>query len=157
MNFQNPPKDDLYNLSDFYLEQVIVFANKGGIAGAKANQLLYLNNVIYKLEEVYQPSEIIGTKSFRIGGEFNESNPTFDIYPNPANDYLTVDYKLAEQKGDISILIIDVMGKSVYTEQLNRLEDIVLINLKDIKPGTYICNLINGSDCDFAEKFVINK
>lgn len=87
----------------------------------------------------------------------NNSNPKFSVYPNPANDYLTVDYKLAEQKGDINIVIVDINGKPVYTKQLSSLEDIVLINVKDIKPGTYICNLFNGSDCDFAEKFVINK
>ena len=156
-NLRKVTKDNIYNLNDFYIEQLKAYANKGGIAGAKANQLLYLNNVIYKFEKVYKPSERMGTRSISIGGEFNESNPVFEIYPNPANDYLTVDYKLAEQKGDINIVIVDINGKPVYTKQLSSLEDIVLINVKDIKPGTYICNLFNGSDCDFAEKFVINK
>lgn len=70
---------------------------------------------------------------------------------------MNVAYKLAEQEGDIRICIKDVSGKIVYDLMLSSNEDIVLIDIAQIPPGTYICSLYNGNDCDFSEKFVKNK
>lgn len=79
------------------------------------------------------------------------------IFPNPADNYLTLDYKLVEKKGDISIVITDVSGKIVYSKLVKGIEDIILIDLKDLPAGTYICSLKNGNDYDFSEKFIKDK
>ena len=146
-----------YNLDSISVATMFEYVEKGGIAGDKAFKLLYVNNAVYNLETVHKPSEYITPRSAKISIGDNSANPSFAIYPNPAKDYLTIDYKLIEQKGTIQIVITDLSGKLVYNQDLHSLEDMVLIKLDNLLPGTYICSLFNGNDCDFSEKFVINK
>lgn len=65
-------------------------------------------------------------------------NIHLSVYPNPANDFITIDYKL-EQKANISIELINIEGKILETQTLeNQLnENSIKLNIEKLEAGTY--------------------
>lgn len=148
-------KGDLYNLNDFYIEQLEVFEDKGGRGGAKAHVILLLNDASDYKEIVYKPEEVIALRNTE-HKYFNDANPAFSVYPNPAKEHINVEYKLIEQKGVLQFVITDVKGQIVLQKQLFNLQDIVIVKISDLPKGTYNCSLYNGSKLEFNEKLVIS-
>ncbi len=65
----------------------------------------------------------------------NNKLSTINIYPNPANSVATVECSNAKE-----LLIIDYLGKIIYTDKINRTSYIV--NLKSFVKGVYIVKAI---------------
>lgn len=75
----------------------------------------------------------------------------FNIYPNPANEYLKIDSD--KQYGSItSIEVYDMIGKLVMHLQSNNLPQV--LDLKTLPNGTYVCRVRSG-DYQGAKEFVI--
>jgi hypothetical protein len=148
-------KGDLYNLNDFYIEQLKVIEDKGGRAGAKSHVILLLNNASDYKEVVYKPEEVISLRNTE-HKYFNNANSKFSVYPNPAKQHINVEYKLIEQKGVLQFVITDIKGQIVLQKQLFNLEDIVIVKISDLPEGTYNCSLYNGSKLEFNEKLIIS-
>lgn len=75
----------------------------------------------------------------------------FNLYPNPANDYLMIDSD--QQYGAItSIEVYDMLGKLVIDLQSNNLPQIV--DLRTLPNGSYVCRLRSGEYFG-AKEFVI--
>jgi hypothetical protein len=68
------------------------------------------------------------------------------IYPNPAFETVTIESKLS-MEGVTLLSIMDLMGKTVYTEQINPAKDGLhhQINLNDVPNGVYFVTLQNES------------
>lgn len=68
------------------------------------------------------------------------------IYPNPAFESVTIESKLS-MEGVTLLSIMDLMGKTVYTEQINPAKDGLhhQINLNDVPNGVYFVTLQNES------------
>jgi len=80
------------------------------------------------------------------------------IYPNPANEYVTVGYTVAESDNtDLSITITDILGKQVYEEKLSYLQDEIVITTQQLPQGQYFCTLRNGNDIIETDKFILAK
>ena len=65
----------------------------------------------------------------------NKQQSSFKIYPNPAYDYISVDYKLENGKGRIEI--IDNIGRTIIVKTLNDINGTELIGLDQLSPGVY--------------------
>jgi Secretion system C-terminal sorting domain len=89
------------------------------------------------------------------GDEIKENN-LFSIFPNPATNEVTINYKLfEEQKGTIELR--DLMGRIVKSINTVPHTYYLKLDLKDIANGTYVLNLNLGDDTLFTEKLIINK
>lgn len=85
--------------------------------------------------------------------EMNNSQNSFYIYPNPANDKVTID--LTEMNAENAQLIIsDVAGKIVYTGSTMR-QEIVTIDLNNYESGIYFVTIVSENSC--AKKKMIKK
>lgn len=68
------------------------------------------------------------------GVEENESVPVFSVYPNPANDYITVN-----RTGNDEIFIYNAMGSLVKSSNENH------INISNLAPGFYTVKSSEGT------------
>jgi len=75
---------------------------------------------------------------------FNDLKNKIHIYPNPTNDFLTIDINNSNKFN--TILIIDVKGKIV--SQSNLLHSVTDINLSEIPNGTYFIQLLGDNSIE---------
>lgn len=66
-------------------------------------------------------------------------NDSFEVYPNPAGDVITIDFsgKLA---GNGTIQVLNLLGKIVYAETYE-ISARTLVNISELKPGVYFVKL----------------
>ena len=80
----------------------------------------------------------------------------WNIYPNPAHDFITVQVDLAESN-EIEIKMYSVLGKLVHYSAMENLQSVNhKINLTEIPNGIYFINLATDAG-SITEKIVINK
>ncbi|UKM66064.1 T9SS-dependent M36 family metallopeptidase [Flavobacteriaceae bacterium GSB9] len=75
----------------------------------------------------------------------------FKIYPNPANDRITI--KSGKNLGSVSINLVDINGRPVLTKQADLLGEVEL-NTSAIQSGLYILN-IKGEHLNTNQKIII--
>lgn len=70
---------------------------------------------------------------------------TFNIYPNPANDYIDINYEL-NNMSNISIEIIDLNGKTIQTILHEKQQGLINIqvNTQNLKSGNYLVRMNSG-------------
>ena len=81
----------------------------------------------------------------------------FSIYPNPANNNITLDF--TSKNSDKSILsLTNIIGEKIREFQINTVEGINTfnLNLEGINNGVYFINFINNSNKS-TKKFIISK
>lgn len=84
---------------------------------------------------VYQDSLQITTDII----ENEEELSAFSIYPQPANDYLTVELEKRPAKG-FEVFIYDLSGKEVFTESFDAQKK-VSITTETLRPGIYMLEI----------------
>ena len=93
---------------------------------------------------VLYDSEVLGTNPIAYDRNFN-------IYPNPANDKITIDYGNLENVEDWNIKIINILGQEV----LNQPMDTDKINVSELSKGVYIIRISDGVN-QADKKFIKN-
>lgn len=72
------------------------------------------------------------------------NNPTavgFNVYPNPANNVVSITFAAAANQ----VRIIDVTGKVVATQTLNAGTNQTTVSVANLANGAYLCQLINNN------------
>jgi hypothetical protein len=82
--------------------------------------------------------------------QFEVRNDEIIVFPNPANDYLTFNWK---GKNKMDVTFINSLGQNVKVIDLNKLNK--TIDLKDLEKGIYFL-IINNSYKTVIRKLVIN-
>jgi hypothetical protein len=123
----------------------IMESEQGSAAMYALNTLINLNEIEYE-EPIEMPDFM---KSAEVHGSFTSINNStkpqlFKVMPNPASEYIIVEYDLEMQPEGI-IEITDITGNPVYAVQVSNPKDQLTIDTRKWKPGTYIILLkING-------------
>lgn len=150
-------KNDLLNLNSKCIEMLMQFAQNDDMSGYKARAILQANGIRGLVYPIYEPGMTIAPRSARIKDQPNSQEPYINIYPNPAKEYIYIDYKLAEQNGPLQIVITDMTGKTILQQELFEIQDIVIIKTIDLKEGTYNFSFYNGKSVAFNNKIVIRQ
>ncbi len=108
-----------------------------------ARGLLMQGHFITYDEKVYFPS---GVKSYPvyhfIPQKANaDKNEHLKIFPNPAWDYVIICFNTVEFDYPGKLIVSDINGKTVKMIQLNKCQNQLTVNLKDLSDGIYIINL----------------
>ncbi len=68
-----------------------------------------------------------------------------DIYPNPATDFVQLDYRISQKVDQASIVICDLMGRIVVEQNIVPGENKARINVSDLPMGYYLYSMsVNG-------------
>jgi hypothetical protein len=96
-------------------------------------------------EPVYYPSQIT-TKKIKISNEAEKETGYFNVYPNPATDFVQVSWKITGNTEVAGINIYNIQSHNVYSLNLKGQENTIIIPVKDFSPGVYTCtiNFMNG-------------
>ena len=100
------------------------------------------------------------TKTFKINSgtaiNENKNNLVFTVFPNPAKDYLQVDFTLSQSSNTV-INLISLEGKTIRTLFDNQLAigaNTLKLNVNDCKAGVYFLQ-INNNNCTSYKKIII--
>lgn len=88
-----------------------------------------------------------------ISGIKENSNSVINIYPNPATDYVVINFD--KKQSNISLEIKDLLGKVVYEEINIQDENRKIVNTSNLNDGIYILNLKEKDNLIKTEKLII--
>lgn len=75
-----------------------------------------------------------------------EKPEILNVFPNPADNYIVVDYNVEGHNGIVLLSIIDLNGKPVFAEVQNAKRNQKVISTTDWKSGVYLVTVsVNGS------------
>jgi len=77
-----------------------------------------------------------------IGIDENVDGNNFKLYPNPANDKITLSFAASISK----VEIIDVLGKKVGEQKVALNENKISLNIEKLSPGIYYLNVKDEND-----------
>jgi len=80
-----------------------------------------------------------------------------NLYPNPANDKVMLDY-VGTTEGHVDIILLDAMGRQVLTTRQGMIEGPTTLSLPlpVLSNGLYFLNVIDGSQC-YQQRFLIQR
>ncbi|KXK45591.1 MAG: glycosyl hydrolase, partial [Bacteroidetes bacterium OLB10] len=79
-------------------------------------------------------------------GEENSQASAFSVYPNPADNYITIEWNATEQ-GTTHIVLTDITGKMVKQDVVNNNTgiNIVSMDVSMLPKGIYMLSAINNN------------
>lgn len=81
----------------------------------------------------------------------NPAAAGFNVYPNPANNVVTITFATAANQ----VRMIDVTGKVVSTQTLNAGTNQTTVLLDNLANGAYLCQLINNNAVVAVQKLTV--
>jgi len=148
-------QDVVKRYEDFLTEMAADYNTKeGGVARAILESAGLMEN--FPIVFLPNPEAEVSTKSARISEPEQETvlntelKSLFKLYPNPANDYLSIEF--INPKGACSFNIYSIKGELVKTISSNQQLGFLSIDISDLQPGNYI---INCPELDSKVTFVI--
>jgi hypothetical protein len=79
-----------------------------------------------------------------------------DIYPNPADNYVYISYRLTDQLRDAFLFIITYDGKIVQQKDIIQSEGRIKFNTTELAPGLYLVEMKSHSK-SVIRKLQINR
>lgn len=89
------------------------------------------------------PSEWNCSQTLATGINENNDANAISIYPNPANDALTINLATAKNEKTV-VIIYDMMGKELKNVAIENSNQ-TTINTSDLKPGMYLCKIVSDT------------
>jgi len=147
---------NLFDLSEADIDELRAFTRNANTTAGKAITLLELNGVDTYKEPVYFPSEMeLEDRSIEVYEEEDISTNRLLIYPNPADEYVVIEYALTESSHDISLVVTNTKGQVIYNEQLGYVQDELIIITDKFPIGQYFCTIYNRGNILKTDKFLL--
>ena len=146
---------NLLALSEGDIEALQSYTEHANITAGEANALLALNGIDTYKEPVYFPDEVEAELRLIQYSEEEISEDKLLLYPNPANEYLIVEYAVMEISEHSLLTITNINGQIVHQENINYPQDELVIITNKLPPGQYFCTLNNGNKTVKTEKFIL--
>ena len=79
------------------------------------------------------------------------------LYPNPAQDYIKLDYEMPEGLQKVELKIYDMNGQVLKSMVVDGLTGFVLVDINEFENGNYILKTMNGEELITSSQFVVMK
>ena len=127
----------------------------GGQAGAYARGVLILNGASDYKEPVYLPDVMVNRK-LKTNNKLPETD-YINVYPNPADKYVTVEYKIETESENLVLKVSDAGGRNVFVRKLAFKEDSLLIDIEDFVPSSYVVYIEIGGKIVDSKVIAVTK
>ncbi len=84
---------------------------------------------------------------------YNEKSEYFNLYPNPNDGRFTVDFTSLTDADSFTLTVVDLIGKTVYREELSKDESTRQFDLSHLKNGIYVL-MISANQILLTQKFI---
>lgn len=127
--------------------------------GPPVNKARALYNLVFKNSYNYI-NNCAASKPLKPLGQYSENKNLnvqdwyVKIYPNPANDRISIETNT--KTGEVTIEIADLTGRRVLTKQIKILDFFITLEI-DLFNGVYLLTLINNENRTATKKLVIAK
>lgn len=147
----------IYHIDTSSVNELICIAmNDEGMPGRYATAILLALDEVSYSEPVNLPSSIKSATEEPGYKQYNRpEEEILEIYPNPAYTYIIVKYCIPQKTTGKSLSINNLKGNCVYTKQLQRNENEVVVPVKDLSSGTYIVSIEYNGKSQQAKKVSI--
>lgn len=113
----------------------------------------------YVLFDYYNPTDSVSFRvHYRVDGRplaiQEQAKPDVSVYPNPADDFLRVQYQVGKGK-DNTFELINLVGATVYQTALSADQTEIQLDLSDIRPGVYFYVLKGDGEVQMCKKLVV--
>jgi hypothetical protein len=127
------------------------------LPGAWARNILIAAGLQNYQEPVFSGTELKSSRKERFRWTTAHSiDSKLRVYPNPARDYIIVEYKKNESKDQYSIQVLDQKGKKIMSFILSKTEDQKIIPIANLPSGNYLIQLkVNQSPKESCKVVVI--
>jgi hypothetical protein len=133
-----------------------IMDNTGGLLHAYARNALILNDGLIYQEPYLQIDTT--TKTDKVKYNTNSVKTDFmnylKIYPNPAIEYLSIEYDIDYLIGEAAVEIFDISGNKSSKIDLYYKKGIKTVDLRNYKRGSYIVKLRVGNKILETKKFI---
>jgi hypothetical protein len=93
-------------------------------------------------------------------GIYSASDPTLienislqaSIFPNPTQDNITI--KLGQIGQNVSVDIIDLQGRVIQQDEINKSQDQIQLSLASLQPGIYFVRLVSKNG-NAIKRFIV--
>lgn len=113
----------------------------------------------YVLFDYYNPTDSVAFRiDYQVNGvplsEKEFSRPELSVYPNPADDYLRIQYEV-NSGANAQFELINLIGAKVFETELNSQSSELEIDLSALNPGVYFYTLKIDGEVNISKKLVI--
>ncbi len=126
------------------------------LQGYARNLLIYTDGFEYHEPYIEVDTNTLKTATVKnnITYSYWPVNASFKLYPNPAHEYITLEYNIEYGATNPVMEIVSIGGRHIETFRLNGTQGVKVIDLRSWNTGTYIIRLtVNGKTIQ-SEKFV---
>lgn len=140
------------------LQQIALneLATRNTMAGAYARNLLVNQGLIaYNEPYIFPDDNLKSGKIIRHKQVTNRNDADFKVYPNPAKDYVIIEYR-GERRNELSsIEIINAMGQIILNRNFEEASCIQIIPLSGLVSGAYTIRINTTIGTNYESKLII--
>jgi len=118
------------------------------------NILIILDSLQYN-EPYYFANSNKNSKRRRFRKTENMQESIFSLYPNPAYDYIIVEYIIKKSYSEVCFQIIDINGLIHKQVNIQSDKNYSVIPINDLTNGLYICRFVVDNTLVSSQKFVV--
>ncbi len=148
LNWENSSLPSSLELIGYY-----IFRNDTMLTESVSTELSYVDTDVpagsheYKVQSVFigqgnGPS--ISTEAY-ISGISNHYPELFEVYPNPASDFIFIETTL-NYNDQVTVSICDLNGRKLFHQDYTNLHGFIEIDIHDLNPGIYFLRIQYGNN-----------
>jgi hypothetical protein len=124
-----------------------------------ARNILLAHNIVEHYPQYLLPDGTKSKKDKRQRRQDETANEMLKLFPNPAREYVIIDFDFSGLKpanGNGILRVSSMEGKEIETLALNKTRDQIVFSLKDYKPGAYLFMLYYNGRMVGSKRLIIN-
>jgi hypothetical protein len=130
-------------------------SSSSSVSSAARSVLVANNMMVY--DEPYLKPDLTKSIEIRTPKKISAIPSEFflKVYPNPAKEFLTIEYNSCNENTDVAVELFDESGRKVYSQKLIRQFDAIILDTRNFKSGNYIVKLEVDNKTVKSSKVVI--
>ena len=96
--------------------------------------------------------------SCRVTTKETENTPlSINVFPNPVNEQMTIDYQFIKQQNNVYVEIVDMLGRAVFRQKIDDAQGQMQWQTNFAASGLYIVSVKSGNQILWQTKVSVQK